>query len=464
MPPVEPPSRVYDVAIVGGGAGGTLVAVQLLRQARSAVRIALVDRASAFARGIAFSTQDPAHLLNVRAERMSALPDDAEHFTRWLARIERGSGREAFAPRRRYGRYLEATLEEARRGGRRVGSRVDLVEGDVNAVEPLPRTLSVSLVGAGRIQAPAVVLALGMPPPALPHVPDGGVLHGPLYAAGPWSRDALAGLPVEAPVLLLGSGLTMVDVALSLRTANHRGPIQALSRHGLLPLPHGTVHPPDVEVDLAGVGGRIAPIVRRVRELAAGAGALAEGADWRAVIDAVRPHVQRLWRELPDAERLRFMRHARPYWEVHRHRMAPEVAAALEAMRAAGQLRVDAGRLLSLAPSGALAEARWRRRGGGEEAGRYARVVNCTGPALAHEPLATPLVAGLLHARLARPGPLGIGLDTEGVGALRDAAGNPSDRLFAIGPMRRAELWETTTVKEIGEQAAALAAHLIGLM
>jgi uncharacterized NAD(P)/FAD-binding protein YdhS len=169
MPPVEPPSRVYDVIVLGGGASGTLLAVQLLRQARSAVRVALVDRAGAFARGVAFGTQDPAHLLNVRAEGMSAIPEDPQHFTRWLARIEPGSGTEAFAPRRRYGRYLEATLEEARRGGRRVGSRVDLVEGDASAVEPMPRGMSVVLVGAGRIQAPAVALALGLPALAAEH-------------------------------------------------------------------------------------------------------------------------------------------------------------------------------------------------------------------------------------------------------------------------------------------------------
>jgi len=459
---LEPPSRVYDVAIVGGGASGTLLAIQLLRQARSAVRVALVDRAGAFARGVAFGTQDPAHLLNVRAERMSALPDDPDHFVRWLSRLEPGAGSEAFAPRRRYGRYLEATLEEARRAGRRLGGRVDLVEAEVSAIEAGPRGLALSLLGDGRISSPAVVLALGLPPPPFPAVAGHRILGTRLYAHSPWSRDALAGLPVEAPVLLLGSGLTMVDVALTLRETGHRGAVLALSRHGLLPRAHGVVHPTPVAVDLAGATGRLSQLVRLVRAAAEAVAAQAEGADWRSAVDAVRAHAQALWRELPEQERRRFLRHVRPFWDVHRHRAPPQAALAIDALRASGQLRVEAGRLVALEQVGGVVEARWRLRGGGDGGGRFSRIVNCTGPALAHDPLATPLVASLLTARLARPHPLGLGLDTEGVGALLDAEGRPSDRLFAMGPMRRGELWETTAVLEIREQAAALARHLLG--
>jgi uncharacterized NAD(P)/FAD-binding protein YdhS len=456
-----PPSRVYDIAIVGAGASGTLLAIQLLRQAASGVRVALLDRAGAFGRGRAFATQDPEHLLDERADRMSALPEEPDHFVRWLARLEPGTSGEAFAPRRRYARYLGATLEEARRTGRRVGARADPIEADVIAVEATPKGMVLSVSGTGPIAAPVVVLAFGLPPALDPAVPDDGVLASRLYARSPGTRDALAGLPVEAAVLLLGAGLTAVDVALTLRAAGHRGPIHALAPRPLLPLASGEVQAPPISVDLAGAGGRLSRLLRCARIAAAGAPAQAEGADWRSAVDALRGQAQHLWQELSEPEQRRFLRHLRPFWEAHRHRLPSEAARKIDALRTSGLLRLEAGRLSSLALAGGLAEARWRRRGGGEGSGRFGRIVNCAEPALALAPLATPLVASLFKARLARRGPLGIGLDTEGLGAVRDASGMASERLFALGPLRTGERWESSAVQELRSQAAALARHLL---
>jgi len=178
-------------------------------------------------------------------------------------------------------------------------------------------------------------------------------------------------------------------------------------------------------------------------------------------VEAVRSSAQGLWQELPLEERRRFVRHLLPFWEAHAERAPPSVARRIEALRAAGQLRVVAGRLVHLALDRGEALARWRTRGGGEALGRFARVVNCSGPGLSLGPRDSPLLASLFASRRARPGPLGMGLDTEGLGAVRDALGHPSEHLFAIGPLRRGELWESTSIPEIRTQAALLARHLL---
>ena len=457
--PQEPPSRVYDVAIVGAGASGTLLAIQLMRQARSGLRVALLDRAGAFARGVAFGTMDAEHLLNLPADRMSALPEEPDHFASWLGRLAPASASLAFAPRRRSGRYLGATLEEARRAGRRLGGKVDLVEAEVTSLEGGPRTQLALSVG-GRLSAPAVVLALGAPPPEDPKVADRELIASALYARTPWSREALSGLTVEAPVLLLGSGLTLLDAVLTLTSSGHRGPLWVLSRHGLLPLAEGPLHPLEFALTLS-ARGRLSALTRAIRQAAKDprAGAPEEG--WRSVVEAVRSSAQGLWQELPLEERRRFVRHLLPFWEAHAQRAPPSVARRIEALRAAGQLRVVAGRLVHLALDRGEALARWRTRGGGEALGRFARVVNCSGPGLSLGPRDSPLLASLFASRRARPGPLGMGLDTEGLGAVRDALGHPSEHLFAIGPLRRGELWESTSIPEIRTQAALLARHLL---
>src|SRR4051812_12829712 len=97
-------SRPSTVAIVGAGASGTLTAVALARAAPH-VRVVLVDDRS-HGVGVAYSTSDEQHRLNVPACGMSALADDGAHFVRWLAASGYDAGERDFVPRAWYGRYL----------------------------------------------------------------------------------------------------------------------------------------------------------------------------------------------------------------------------------------------------------------------------------------------------------------------------------------------------------------------
>ncbi len=398
-----------DVAIVGGGASGTLVAVQLLRQARGPWRIALVERSGALARGLAYGPAESCHL---RA-------------------------------------YLEALLTEAHARAA-PGVTLQLVCGEAVSAAVDDGAVRIALREGREIHARAAVLALGnLSGPDLA-VPDGGLYASALYRRSPWERGALDDVPPEADVLLLGSGLTMVDAALALQRRGHRGRIHALSRHGLLPQVHGDASGP-VRPRIGASGAR--GLLRALRA------AIRHAGDWRPAFDALRPVTQRIWSRLSDAERRRFLRHLRTHWEVHRHRMAPETGAAVARLKARGQLRVHAGRMQSFAVAGGSAVALYRPRGERPSRElRAARVVNCTGPASSLADARHPLVGSLLAQGLARPDALGMGFSTDRDGAL---LGGARGLLFTLGALRRGELWETTAIPELRSLARTIAERLV---
>lgn len=266
------------------------------------------------------------------------------------------------------------------------------------------------------------------------------------YIADPWVEGALSGLDPRQPVVILGTGLTMVDVADTLIARGHAAPIVALSRRGLSPHRHdGPPGPP-------GSPPRAGPLSQRLWSFRR----LAED-DWRLAFDGLRPHTTALWRNLDDTQRRRFLRHLRPYWEVCRHRMAPRVAARFDAWIASGALTLAAGRL-----TGATREAvTWRVRGDTVKRRLEGAVlVNATGPESDVAQAPGALLAQLLATGQARPDPLRLGLDVTRDGNLIDTGGRPQRGLFAIGPLTRPALWEATAVPDLRSQAAALAGHL----
>jgi uncharacterized NAD(P)/FAD-binding protein YdhS len=202
-------------------------------------------------------------------------------------------------------------------------------------------------------------------------------------------------------------------------------------------------HVDDDSVPVPLAGERIAPLMRRIRVAAAA------GPDWRATVDALRPATDDIWRSLPPASRDRFLRHAARWWDVHRHRMAPPIAAEVARLTGSGRLRVSAARVDHAAAGsrGVTVTVDGRSR-------HFAAVVNCTGPA---SPLRQPLVADLVAAGAARGGPHGLGLDTDEAGRLTDHAGRPWPGVHVLGPARRGRLWETTAVPEIRAQAEQVA-------
>lgn len=429
--------------MIGGGFSGTLQAIHLLRLG---ARVTLIERAPRLGRGVAYSTPHPDHLLNVRASGMSAWPDRPGHFAEWLRREGRGDG-DSFAERRLYGRYLEELLAAA---AAEAGDRLRRLAGQAVSVVRRGEGETVGLEGGASIEADAAILAIGNLAPGVPRAM--GSLPPAVYQGDPWASDVAAGLGSGDTVLLIGTGLTAVDAALMLDAAGFGGRIVAMSRRGLVPRAHAA--PAAVEGLSAAPPARCGALLRAVRGQAGELG-------WRAAVDRLRPVTQALWASASTAERRRFLRHLRPWWDVHRHRIAPEIAARIEAMQAAGRLRVHAGKIVAAAADGAQAAVTWRRRGSAAtETLRVARIVNCTGPqgdvARAGEPLLDEL-AGLGRIR---PDSCRIGIDVDAECRVLDAAGTASDTLFAVGPITRGAFWEIVAVPDIRGQVAALAQRL----
>jgi len=442
------------IAIVGGGFSGSLVATHLLKTATQPLTVKLIERSRDIGKGIAYSTDSTCHLLNVSAGNMSAFPHDPGHFLRWLnhnqselvAFLPNEVNASSFIPRKVYAFYIQSILEEA---AATVASYVQLerLTDEVVAVEPEAKGAIVSLQSSHSFLADKVVLALGNSPAAPSH-------EGHLRNA--WSADALANLDPDAAVLLVGTGLTMVDMVLSLSDRQHRGKVYALSRRGLSPQRHQATQPYPAFLTPETAPQTIRSLVRRVRtEVQV---ATAQGYDWRSVIDSLRPITQKLWQQLPIAEQQRFLRHMTPYWDVHRHRIAQRVADVIDKMLDSGQLTIAAGRIQGYqALSDTIAVTLRQRRTQAYTTCYVNRVVNCTGISADYRRSSHPLVASLRDQGLIRPHRIGLGLDTASNGAVLDAEGKASTLLYTLGTPRKGNLWESIAVPELRGQAQALA-------
>ncbi|MCW3796830.1 FAD/NAD(P)-binding protein [Sphingomonas sp. BN140010] len=417
------------VAIIGGGFSGTMTALHL---ARRGVRSVVIDGSGRAGRGVAYATTDPAHLLNVPAAKMSAWPDQPDHFVHWS-----GLGGGEFAERRAFGRYLSDQL---------AASEVKVAEAIATGAERTADGWRVSLDDGRQVSAQGLVLAQGNQPPA--PLPVAERLPHELYIANPWSEAAREAIERAAErdsdVLIIGTGLTMVDTVLSLAEAGHSGRITALSRRGLVPRAHAHAAAPPAPVELGELPlGSVRKLARWLRRRSAEVG-------FRPAVDALRPHSHAIWQSFNGVEEQRFIRHARPWWDIHRHRLAPQVAEQLKSLIADGRLQVMAGRLVSLGADDGEVQALIRRRRGSEVERRFGLAVNCTGPLGEIAQTRDALLAGLLARGEVRADRFGIGLEVDE----RDRAG---ERLWALGPLTKGRYWEITAVPDIRGQAAAAA-------
>ncbi|WP_369382995.1 FAD/NAD(P)-binding protein [Streptomyces sp. cg36] len=449
----QPPRRI---AVIGAGAAGTLVSMQLLRRAaalQADLEVQLIDPAATTGRGAAYATDAPHHLLNVPAGRMSAYHDAPDHFVGWLARRAPGAhGGGDHVPRALYGEYLADVLSTT--AARPGAGRLRRVHERVVSVREHGGGMTVA-VGSGKaLRADAAVLALGNFPPGEAWVPS--ALHGsPRYLPDPWAPGALARLPRHGDVLLVGTGLTMVDVALTVSRAGRTA--LAISRRGLLPQPHAesalpTIPAPTIDPS-AGLHHVRRALLRHVSACRRAYG------NWRVGIDSLRPVTAELWQQLTVADRTQFLRHDQCLWNAHRHRIPPASARALREGISAGRIQVAAGEVADAVPGEDGVSVRLRDG----RTLRVAAVVNCTGPEADVRRVKDPLVTDLLATGLAAPDPTGLGgFHTTSSGRLRGSDESMQAPLWALGPLLRGTHLESTAIPEIRTQAHALATSMLG--
>ncbi len=446
------------ITIVGGGFAGTALALHLARQPGLLARadIHLVEPRAAPGPGLAYAPGPPEHLLNVRPGGLSLYPDQPTHFADWLARQpEAAAGMPEFAPRPLYGRYLAQELAAVQGPSGICWHQTAALAAPMG---PGCRR-AVQMADGTCIESDYVALALGNFPPLPPAKPDLGYLSHPRYHADPWGPGALAGIGPDAAVLLVGAGLSAVDVLMALHRQGHRAPVVAVARHGRWPAAHGPtgVSYPSYYAELADlptVNGVVAVFKRHLRRAAA------EGLGWRPVLDVLRPDLGRIWAAWPLDEQARFLRHAAALWAVARHRSPPQNAATVAALTAAGQLRLVPGRVQAITQEGPDLRVEVRGRNGAVATHQARHVVCCTGPLLDYSRIDVPLVRQLRAAGHLVPDPLGLGIQTDAHGALLAADGRPTPGLFTLGPSRRPAYFESTAVPEVRAQAVALAAEL----
>src|SRR3984885_3410324 len=459
MEPSSVSDPQVDILIVGGGFSGTMLAVHLLRH--TGLCIGVVDRGTLPGRGLAYGSPHRFHLLNVPAGEMSAWPDTPDDFLSWArTHFDASLQARSFPPRSIYGAYvgslLEATLDEFGK------ERFQWIRDEAVSLHRRKGRLAVQTNLGAELLASVVVLATGNFPPANPRLP-GLKTSASLYFQFAWAKNVLQDLPTTGSVLMLGSGLTSVDLIMALKSKGYRGVIHVLSHKGLFPRPRRQQRPDEPwtlfwdETSPRTVRGLLRLIRNQVRAAAA------QGINWRAVIDSLRPVTQEIWRSLPIEEQRRFVRHARAYWDVHRHRVAPEIADLLDDMRSDDLVRLHRGTVTQYSESDHRAEVHyWDRGTRTEKTLRVDRVINCSGSETDCRSIDESFITSLFVQGFARPDRLFLGVDVNEHGALIEYKGMPSHRLYAIGPVRKGCFWETTAVPEIRVQAAALAEHLAG--
>ena len=456
--------RNADVLIIGGGLSGTMLAVQLLRLPGQRTILVIEPRAE-LGRGEAYSAVELGHTLNGNAARMSVDPDNADDLTQWLTDYINAGGwpesdqqhvpiSELFPPRGIFGLYAQQRLAEAKALS---ASTVEHVRGEVVDLQVDEASTLLTLDNGQQLRGAFAVLATGMFPAARTPQTESSGLNA--AAVDPWDVHTMTRIDPHATVLIIGSGLTMVDAVVSLEQAGHRGPIEIFSRHGLLP--HVRRQPP-AWADFLGEDHSLRSPRQLLREVRRQCRiAQAQGIDWQSPLDTVRAHIGRLWSQASEREKRQFVRHVRPWWESHHHRAPPLSAQLVTRLHEEGRLRIRAASYKGLEPSSEGVTIRLRHRG--EQTTTHvtgAALINSSGIEYDWRRVARPLPQQLLKRGLIQPGPLALGIAADTSGAVVDAAGQVSQRVFAMGPPLRGLWWESTAVTDVAIQAKALALRL----
>jgi uncharacterized NAD(P)/FAD-binding protein YdhS/quercetin dioxygenase-like cupin family protein len=443
--PIDAPSspKGHQIVIVGGGFSGVAVAYHLLKEGGPHLRVHIVESGPWLGRGVAYGVESELFQLNVPASKMSidpATPDDFVQF----AQAE--SDPHAFLSRAMYGRYVSTRFHQALRDS---SAKLRVWRDEATAVTHA----DVVLRTGRRLPANAVVIATGL----ASHMTRAEWVPGVVDA---WDECALATLPRSGNLLLVGAGLSALDVLTFLEKQNFDGHVTIVSRHGLLPLPHeDTFHgaTPLSAAEVEAAPRRLRELVRWVRDRIDSA----RDVPWQRAVDALRPHAATLYSSLSMDDRARFVRHARPYWDIVRHRAPPDALARVQRLQESGRLRRIAGRARVKGGVGPQVLVDIVQRSGTHSTERFDAVVRCIGPVLHVAEGETPLLRSLLDGGLGRLTSHGLGIECTADGRIVDTHGHPSARIWGIGAVRRASHWETTAVPDIAAHARNLARQLI---
>jgi uncharacterized NAD(P)/FAD-binding protein YdhS len=454
------------IAIIGGGFTGSMTAVHLMRKAEAPVEVTIFHQ-GVLNKGVAYDPYSARHLLNVTTGRMSAFRDEPDSFLDWVMGLPEFRGRDrtliskAFMPRALYGEYLVSVWKQSIASIADTHVRVKVVNDAVIGIGMSVDGIDVLTHDKRRVKVDKCALATGNQLPRNPFTSDPSFHTDPRYHRDPWDIRSVIGIQGELPVLIIGNGLTMVDTVIGLLEHGFKGAIHSISPNGFNILPHrhtghsytGLTDELPNNVDLRQLVSLVNKHVKYVRDF---------GLSAEPVIDSLRPHTQRIWRGLTAGEKELFMRRLRHLWGVARHRIPLHTYDLIQKLRMEGRLMINSGRIMDLLPTSAHILVKYRDRIEGEEKElTVSRVINCTGPETDINRMNDPMLKDLLQCGAIVQDSLKLGLCTNGNFHLVDRNGDPHKDLFTLGSNLKGELWESTAVNELREQAEQLANELL---
>jgi uncharacterized NAD(P)/FAD-binding protein YdhS len=445
------------IAIIGGGASGTIAAIKLLHTLTSPAHIYLIEKnASLLYRGNAYASNFSYEPLNVPSGKMSIYNSDHDNFYNWLLTHKSAESaainltKASFVSRRWFGDYVEWNIKQAianKPGNVKYNEVID----NVQDIESESGTHKITFLSGKVINADVVIFATGneAPKPLLDDATIADIDN--RYENYPWKGLENYNFNKEDDILLVGSGLTMIDNAVSLKNAGHNGKIYILSRHAYLPLPHANTTHLDAPALPATSTYEAYQVLKKIVKDADRA-----GHSWQSVMDSLRPITTPLWQQLSTAEKKFFFKYLRPYWEIHRHRMPLESANHIAKMQEEGKVELLKGCITNAVPNNGNITVTYKNSKE-ENTLQVKYIVNCTGPNSDYANLPGTLYNTLAQKGLVSFDELGLGIVTTTNGTPVSAKGKVADNIFSIGPVRKASEWETTAVREIRTQAEELA-------
>lgn len=438
-----------SIAIIGGGASGALVVLNILKQATKPISILWFDKHNVFCKGLAYSTSDENHLLNVRASNMSVFTDEPTHFVNWLVEQKLNYTKDSFVPRNIYGEYIKSTLDSLSRKNNLVN--ISLINAEVIDIV---KDIEINLKTDTNIyKSQAVVLALGNFLPAHPRSIKNDFIASSNYFHNAFSKDVISNVRNKKNVAIIGSGLTMIDIVVSLYHQKYTGTIHVISPHGYIPQAHSKLPLSPISsyiytsktytlIELTSI---INLQIKKAKK---------ENIHWHCVIDALRPHLQHLWQQLSTADKQQFFRHLRHKWGVARHRAPLESINVIQKLIEYGKLNLIKGRIHSILTTNNSFSILYKNNATEILTFNTEAIINCTGPESDFEKIDSPLVQQLLKNNF-------IEVDDIRYGIKANSKGKISNNLYTLGPPLKGLLWESTAIPEIRMQAFELTKQLI---
>lgn len=445
------------IAIIGGGFCGTMAAVHLLNMKDTPMKIIMVNSGYPLSRGVAYSSYSHKHLLNVPAKNMSAFPDNPNHFIDWIKKhenyrvIDQMTLPGMYLPRNIYGNYLKDVFENAMRN-KPENITVTFVHDEAIDIEIKNNKAVIYFSVSPAEVADKVLLATGNEAPENPPIDDSTFYSSPNYFHNPWLHEAVNHIDTSKDVLIIGNGLTMVDIVVGLKEKNHSGKIYSLSPNGFQILPHRAHEPYKALMEELHTPYDLISLVaifrKHIRQLRA------QGITGEAAVDSLRPLTQKIWQHLSFKEKKRFMYHLRHLWGVARHRLPMALHQQIQQFILDDKLEIVAGRIHSIKEDeNGIHVSMKRRKDQSIYTVNVGRVINCTGPQTDISKMRRPLMKNMVARNLITPDEMRLGMNATPDGIIIDQNGNKSNHLYTIGGNLKGILWESTAVPELRGQA-----------